>query len=1234
MVALGPLEKILNERVLVLDGAMGTMIQRYRLAEQDFRGTLLADHPQAVAGNSDILCLTRPDLVEEIHRLYLEAGADIVETNTFTATSVSQADYGTQHLAYSINLEGARAARRAVDAFNRKDPHRPRFVAGSVGPTNKTASLSPDVNDPGFRAITFDQVAEAYLEQMRGLLDGGVDLLLLETVFDTLNLKAALFVLEDAFLATGRRVPVVVSVTITDRSGRTLSGQTVGAFWASIEHARPLAVGINCALGAEEMRPYVEELAGLADCYLSCYPNAGLPNEMGQYDETPSHTAGLLREFAENGWLNIVGGCCGTTPEHIREIAAAVAGLPPRTPPKRRPWLRLSGLEAYVVDESTGFSMVGERTNITGSPHFARLIKAGDLEGALSVARQQVENGANVIDINMDEGLIDSVATMVRFLNLLASEPDIARVPIMIDSSRWEVLEAGLKCIQGKPAVNSISLKDGEEEFIRRARLLRRYGAACVVMAFDEQGQADSHERKVEVCTRAYKLLTERADFPPHEILFDANVLTVATGIEEHNGYGKAFIEAVRTIKSTLPGVRTLGGISNVSFSFRGNNAVREAMHSAFLYHAIQAGLDFGIVNAGMLAVYEEIPAELLERVEDVLLDRRPDACERLVELAESYRTVVSEKEHGAPHWRQLPVEARLKHALVKGIVDHIEEDVEEARRSLGRPLLVIEGPLMDAMNVVGDLFGAGKMFLPQVVKSARVMKKAVAYLTPFMEHERSQGPVNKGRVLLATVKGDVHDIGKNIVGVVLACNHYEVIDLGVMVPSERILTTARERGVDVIGLSGLITPSLDEMVHVAKELRREGFETPLLIGGATTSPTHTAVKIAPAYGRGTAYVKDASRAVGVMQRLMSADQKESFWREVDLQFEGLRERYARRTALPDLVDFPGSRGRGLRTAWEEVDIARPEFLGIRELHEVDLRQIAGYIDWTPFFTAWELKGVYPRILDDPRYGKRARELHGDALGLLERILEEKLLRADGVYGFFPAAGKGEDILVYQDEQRTRTRAVLPMLRQQSSRGNGRAHLSLADFVAPPESGRGDYIGAFAVTAGHGLDELCRSFERDHDDYQSIMAKALADRLAEAFAECLHQRVRREWGYGRDEDLTLEDLVHERYRGIRPAPGYPACPDHRLKRTLWDLLQARDRAAIKLTESLAMWPASSVSGIYLAHPEARYFTIGKLGRDQVEDYARRQGTTVAEAERWLSPYLAYEPGGAPEVCPV
>ena len=1215
------LENLLQRRIVILDGAMGTMIQSYQLDESGYRGRQFASHPHDLKGCNDLLCLTQPEIVETIHRQYLEAGADIIETNTFNSTSISMADYHLEHLVYDLNLAGAKVARKAVETVMAKRPDRPLFVAGAIGPTNRTASMSPDVNNPAFRSVTFDQLVTTYTEQMRGLMDGGVDILLLETVFDTLNAKAALFAIDQFFEKHGKRVPVMVSVTITDRSGRTLSGQTVEAFWNSMSHMPLLSVGINCALGAKQMRPYIDELSQIAPVPISCYPNAGLPNAFGGFDETPDIMATDLREFAANGWLNIVGGCCGTTPAHISAIADAVHGLPPRRLATPEPFTRLSGLEPLTIRPETNFVNIGERTNVTGSPAFAKLILNGDYEAALSVARQQVQGGAQLIDVNMDEGLLDSHEAMATFLKLVASEPDIARVPTMIDSSKWSVIEAGLQCVQGKPVVNSISLKEGEEAFRQCARLIKRYGAALVVMAFDEKGQADTFDRKIEVCARAYRILTEDIGLPPQDIIFDPNVLTVATGIEEHNNYAVNFIEATRWIKAKLPRCKVSGGISNISFSFRGNHVVREAMHSAFLYHAIKAGLDMGIVNAGQLAVYEEIPKDLLELVEDVLLNRRPDATERLVSFAETVRQKdkVAAQEHA---WRRGTVEERLSHALVKGIVEYIEEDVEEARQQCSKPLQVIEGPLMAGMNIVGDLFGAGKMFLPQVVKSARVMKKAVAYLLPFMEAEKqaSGGRKAQGKILLATVKGDVHDIGKNIVGVVLGCNNYEVIDLGVMVPCDTILKTARERQVDLIGLSGLITPSLDEMGHVAREMTREGFQMPLLIGGATTSKAHTAVKIAPAYPQPVIHVLDASRAVGVVGSLMNPAQKPAFAESNRLDQERVRQAHQDRGPKP-LLTLVQARERKPPIDWQTTEIPTPSFVGIRVLDGFPLDGIVPFIDWSPFFHTWELRGRYPQILDDPK----AKELFDDAQHLLNEIVAHKLLTARAVYGFFPANSVGDDIELYQDDSRSAVLLTLHTLRQQMPKPDGQFNQALADFIAPKSTGRPDYLGAFAVTSGIGLEALCARFEKEHDDYNSIMAKALADRLAEGFAELLHKQARVDWGYGVGERLSYDDLIKERYRGIRPAPGYPACPDHTEKQALFDLLQVEKHARIRLTENFAMYPASSVSGLYFAHPGAKYFAVGKLGRDQVIDYHLRKQMDLRTVERWLGPNLNYSP---------
>jgi 5-methyltetrahydrofolate--homocysteine methyltransferase len=1217
--------ELLKQRILIIDGAMGTMIQAHKLQEADYRGKEFASHPRELKGCNDLLSITQPGIIEGIHRKYLAAGADIVETNTFNSTAISLADYGLEHAAYDINVAAARVARRAAEAAVASEPGRPRFVAGAIGPMTRSASMSRDVNDPGARQVTFVQLEAAYYDQVRGLVDGGVDLLLPETAFDTLNLKAALFAIARYFDETGRRLPLMASGTIVDLSGRTMTGQTVEGFWTSISHAPLLSVGLNCSLGAREMRPYVEELARLAPVYLSCYPNAGLPDGFGCFPETPKITAGLLRGFAESGFVNIVGGCCGTTPDHIHAIAEAVRNIGPRVPPKTEPYSRFSGLEALVIRPDTNFVNIGERTNVTGSPKFAKLVLAGRYEEALAVARQQVEGGAQIIDVNMDEGMLDSERAMTTFLNLIASEPDIARVPLMIDSSKWSVIEAGLRCVQGKGIVNSLSLKEGEEAFKAYARLVRRYGAGVVVMAFDEEGQATTADRKLAICGRAYRILTEEIGFPPQDIIFDPNILTVATGIEEHDDYAVAYLEATRRIKATLPGCKVSGGVSNISFSFRGNKAVREAMHSAFLYHAIQAGMDMGIVNAGQLEVYEEIPADLRALVEDVLLNRRPDATERLVAFAETVRqTDRGEAEEEA--WRQAPVEQRLSHALVKGIADHVEEDVEEARQKYGRPLSVIEGPLMDGMNVVGDLFGSGRMFLPQVVKSARVMKKAVAYLLPFMEAEKEAGGGRQaeGRILVATVKGDVHDIGKNIVGVVLGCNNYEVIDLGVMVPCDRILKTAREKQVDMIGLSGLITPSLDEMVHVAKEMEREGFTVPLLIGGATTSRAHTAVKIAPAYSSPVVHVLDASRAVGVAGRLKNPELREVLAAQNREAQERLRSEHRARRDQP-LLPIDEARRRRPALDWKGYAPPRPSFLGVRAVDPWPLADIVPFIDWSPFFAAWEMTGTYPRIFENPTRGAEARRLFDDAQQLLDRIVREKLLTARAVFGFFPASAVGDDVELYTDESRAGLLATLHTLRQQNEKPEGQPNQALADFVAPRETGVADYVGAFAVTAGVGIESVVGEFESDHDDYSAIMTKALADRLAEALAEALHKRARAEWGYGAGEALSKEDLIRERYRGIRPAPGYPACPDHSEKRALFDLLQAERRTGMHLTETFAMLPAASVSGFYFSHPQARYFTVGRVDRDQVLDYARRKGLPLAEVERWLSPNLNYEP---------
>jgi 5-methyltetrahydrofolate--homocysteine methyltransferase len=1326
------LQRLLRERIVILDGPRGTMIQALQLSEADFRGDRFKNHPRDLKGNNDILNLTRPEIVCDIYHQFLEAGSDIIGTNTFNANRISQADYGMESLAYEINVAAAQCARRAVDKVMAAQPGRARFVAGAIGPTTKTSSLSTDVNNPAARGATFDELVKVYGEQVNGLLDGGVDLLLVETIFDTLNAKAAFFAIQKIFEERGiqaiegragsplpaerrarsdapyqKRIPILASVTfIQAGSNRGVTGQTVEAFWNSISNVPLLSVGMNCALGPKELRPLIEELSGIAPIYVSAYPNAGLPNPLlpTGFPETPETLAPQLKEWAQNGWLNIVGGCCGTTPAHIKAIADAVRGLPPRKVPDVEPALRLSGLDALTIRRNTqsrtgvppvsisisqksesgetpdlrstnasiNFLNIGERTNVAGSPKFAQFIKAGDFEAALTIARQQVENGAQVIDVCMDEGMIDGVATMTRFLNLVASEPDICKVPVMVDSSKWEVIEAGLKCLQGKGIVNSISLKEGEEKFLHQAKLVRRYGAAVVVMAFDERGQADTFERRVAVCQRAYDLLTRTVGFPPQDIIFDPNVLTVGTGMEEHANYAVDFIRATKWIKENLPLARVSGGISNVSFSFRGNNVVREAMHSAFLYHAIRAGLDMGIVNAGMLAVYEEVPKDLLELVEDVLLNRRPDATERLIKFAESVKQK-GKAEVIEDEWRQGTIEERLSHALVKGIVDFIDADIEEARQKYGKPLLVIEGPLMAGMNIVGDLFGAGKMFLPQVVKSARVMKKAVAYLLPFMEAEKqAAGGVHKnaGKVLMATVKGDVHDIGKNIVGVVLGCNNYEVIDLGVMVPCEKILQTARERNVDIIGLSGLITPSLDEMAHVAREMEREGLKLPLLIGGATTSKAHTAVKIAPGYSQPVVHVLDASRAVPVVSNLVSAEHRPKFAVQIREEYDRVRAQHAgQRTKL---ISIEEARANAPKLKYD--DLPKPEFTGRRVLSSnstvgadvrrltssgkesngdssrrhlhISLADLVPFIDWSPFFHTWELRGRYPAILNHPNHGEEARKLFADAQELLEKIVTGKLIAARGVYGFFPANRVGDDVELYTDESRSKVFTTFHFLRQQIVKDDGTPNWCLADFVAPkagresraesrepdsanpaldPRPSTPDYIGAFAVTTGHGIDELVKKFKADHDDYNAIMAEALADRLAEAFAEFLHRHVREEWGYGKAEKLTTEDLIGEKYRGIRPAAGYPACPDHTEKGTLWKLLDGEKQTGIQLTESFAMWPASSVSGLYFAHPESKYFAVGKLGRDQVLDYHLRKGMTLQEIERWLGPYLNYDP---------
>ncbi|MEW4981629.1 MAG: methionine synthase [Cycloclasticus sp.] len=1222
---------LLKQRILMLDGAMGTMIQAYNFSESDYRGERFSDWPSDVKGNNDLLSLTQADTIRAIHLAYLEAGADIIETNTFNSTRVAMADYDMEDLSYEINEESARIARKAADDIEAKYPERTCFVAGVLGPTNRTASISPDVNDPAFRNISFDELAEAYTESIDALIKGGADILLVETIFDTLNAKAALFAIEEYFDAHGVQYPVMISGTITDASGRTLSGQVTEAFWNSVRHVKPISIGFNCALGAEELRQYVEELSRVADTYISAHPNAGLPNEFGGYDETPEDMAGHIGEWAQSGFLNIIGGCCGTSPEFITAMKEAVSESAPRAIPDIEVACRLSGLEPSNIYNDSLYVNVGERTNVTGSARFKRLVKEQDYETALDVARQQVESGAQVIDINMDEGMLESKAAMVRFLSLIAAEPDISVVPVMIDSSKWDILEAGLKCVQGKAIVNSISLKEGEENFINQAKTIMRYGAAVIVMAFDENGQADTFERKVDICTRAYKVLTEKAGFPAEDIIFDPNIFAVATGIDEHNNYAVDFIEATRVIKQTLPHAMVSGGVSNVSFSFRGNNTVREAIHAVFLYHAIKAGMDMGIVNAGQLAVYDDIPKELRECVEDVILNRTPaqgdSATENLLAVAEKYLDGDSEaavKE--AAEWRSWPVKKRLEHALVKGITEFIEEDTELVRQEVERPLHVIEGPLMDGMNVVGDLFGEGKMFLPQVVKSARVMKKAVAYLMPFMEEEKGDVISSNGKILMATVKGDVHDIGKNIVAVVLQCNGFEVIDIGVMVPADTILKQAREHNVDAIGLSGLITPSLDEMVHMAKEMERQGFKVPLMIGGATTSRAHTAVKIEPNYHGASVYVTDASRSVGVLTKLLDKNAANDYQQKVRDEYAEVRERHKGRQSTKRQLNIDDARNNATILDWDSYTPVKPSFLGTKVLNEFPLEEIAEFIDWSPFFHTWELAGSYPKILDDEIVGVHAKDLFKDAQAMLKKIIDEKWLTARAVFGFYPANSRTDDVVIYDDESRTKETTVLHHLRQQNIKPPGRKNYCLSDNVAPENSGVNDYVGGFAVTAGIGIEEHVTRFEAEHDDYQSIMVKALADRLAEAFAECLHQRVRKDyWGYAADELLDNDELIKEGYKGIRPAPGYPACPDHTEKATLFSLLNATKEVGIELTTSFAMYPTAAVSGWYFAHPEANYFNVGKLKKDQVEDYAERKGESVDYVERWLAPSLAYDP---------
>ena len=1217
----------LAQRILILDGGMGTMLQNAQLSEEDFRSERFSEWPSDLKGNNDLLALTCPDVVSRIHRDYLEAGADIIETNTFNSTRLSQADYGMEELVVELNRESARLAREVCDAVG-AETGVPRYVAGVLGPTSRTASLSPDVNDPAKRNVTFDELRENYYEAAQALIDGGADLIMIETIFDTLNAKAAIYALEELFEALGRRLPVMISGTITDASGRTLSGQTTEAFWNSVRHAQPLSVGLNCALGAEELRPYLEELSTKADTFVSAHPNAGLPNEFGEYDQTPEEMASIVSEFAQSGLVNIIGGCCGSTPEHIRAIAEAVSSMEPRQMPVRSPACRLSGLEPYNIDGDSLFVNVGERTNVTGSARFKRLIVEEDFTTALEVALEQVESGAQIIDINMDEGMLESKEAMVRFLNLIAGEPDIARVPIMIDSSKWDIIEAGLKCVQGKAVVNSISLKEGEAAFREQATKCRRFGAAIVVMAFDEEGQADTFARKTEICERAYRLLVDEIGFPPEDIIFDPNIFAIATGIDEHNNYAVDFIEAAQWIRENLPHAMISGGVSNVSFSFRGNNPVREAIHSVFLYHAIRAGLSMGIVNAGQLAVYDDLPAELREAVEDVVLNRRSDGTERLLDIADKYKgdgSGPAKKED--LEWRGWPVNKRIEHALVKGITAYIEDDTEEARLQAERPIEVIEGPLMDGMNVVGDLFGAGKMFLPQVVKSARVMKQAVAYLIPYIEAEKSEGTQAKGKIVMATVKGDVHDIGKNIVGVVLQCNNYEVIDLGVMVPAEKILQAAIDHNADIIGLSGLITPSLDEMVHVAKEMQRRGMNLPLLIGGATTSKAHTAVKIEPQYEHPVIYVTDASRAVGVAGRLLAPNLKTAYVAEIREEYEKVRERNAKRRPKAADLDYTQARKRRFRTDWNSVTPIEPKFLGLKTFDDYDLEELIERIDWTPFFMSWQLAGKYPKILDDEIVGEAARSLFADAQAMLRKLLDEKRIQARGVIGLWPANSVDDDVIeVYADESRSEVVERLHHIRQQTTKGRDGICYSLADFIAPKESGKADWIGGFAVTTGHGVDELTKAYEAAGDDYNAILVQALTDRLAEAFAERIHERVRKEfWGYVPEETLDNDALIAEKYQGIRPAPGYPACPDHTEKGTLFKLLNATENTGLALTESYAMWPAAAVAGWYFAHPQSKYFSTGKITRDQVEAIALRKQMPLEEMERWLSPVLSYDP---------
>ena len=1219
------LTQLCRDRILVLDGAMGSLIQQYRLQEADFRGERFKDHSHDLQGNNDLLSITRPDIIEAIHKAYLDAGSDIVETNTFSATTIAQADYALESLAYELNFESARVAKKVCQEYTAANPEKPRFVAGAMGPTNRTASISPDVNNPGYRAVTFDELEEAYFEQARGLVEGGADIILIETIFDTLNAKAALFAVERLFEERGEKLPVMISGTITDASGRTLSGQTVEAFWISLKHVKPFCIGLNCALGAKEMRPHVEALSKIADTHVHAYPNAGLPNEFGEYDQGAEEMQRYIRDFASSGFVNIIGGCCGTTPDHIRAMTEAVKGVTPRAIPQAPVLTMLSGLEPLVIRPETNFVNVGERTNVTGSRKFARLIKTEAYDEALSVALHQVEGGAQIIDVNMDEGLLDSKNAMTTYLNMVMAEPDIAKLPIMIDSSKFEVIEAGLKCVQGKCVVNSISMKEGVDEFIRHAKLVKRYGAAAVVMAFDEEGQADTTERKVEICERAYKILVNEVGFDPADIIFDPNIFAVATGIEEHNDYAKFFIEATREIKKRCPGAKVSGGVSNISFSFRGNNVVREAMHAAFLYHAIKAGMDMGIVNAGMIEVYADIPEDLLVRVEDVLFNRRDDATERLTEFAEGLRGEGGKQRQQDLSWREAPVQKRLEHSLIRGITEFIIEDTEEARQQYDQPLEVIEGPLMDGMNIVGDLFGEGKMFLPQVVKSARVMKRAVAHLTPFIEAAKAEGGgSNRGKILMATVKGDVHDIGKNIVGVVLGCNNFEIIDIGVMVPTAKIIDVAIKEQVDIIGLSGLITPSLDEMVYVAKEMERQGLKIPLLIGGATTSKTHTAVKIEPQYSGMTVHVLDAGRAVGVASNLLSdtEDTYNNYVIDIKQEYDRIRKQRAGRKSNKQYLPFNVAQNNGLLLDYAPI---KPSFLGTKVFDNYSLEELTDYIDWTPFFKSWQLHGKFPAILKDEVVGTEAQKLYNDARSMLRRIIDEQWLTAKAIIGFYPVNRTGADtVSVYADEDRSAVTAELEHLRQQRKKAPGQPNLSLADFIAPAD-GPVDYLGGFAVTAGIGIEEHVQRFEADHDDYNAILLKALADRLAEALAERMHERVRKEfWGYAADEALANDDLIAEQYAGIRPAPGYPACPEHTEKGKLFELLDVEQEIGIRLTESYAMYPAAAVSGWYFAHPEAKYFGLGAIGKDQVADYAKRKGWSMQEAERWLAPSLSYD----------